>query len=111
MVNSTQLAVFDLTPKTPAVVLLVMEANFRGNSLLKLSEKLMGLLRLQSSGNSPPNYLLMRSPIFFSKKRVVRFWIQILLVLALVRIAVVPSALYGNPLGEQVVGGAAGFSR
>jgi len=100
-----------LTPKTPAVVLLVMEANFRGNSLLKLSEKLMGLLRLQSSGNSPPNYLLMRSPIFFSKKRVVRFWIQILLVLALVRIAVVPSALYGNPLGEQVVGGAAGFSR
>jgi filamentous hemagglutinin family protein len=53
----------------------------------------------------------MRSPIFFSKKRVVRFWIQILLVLALVRIAVVPSALYGNPLGEQVVGGAAGFSR
>jgi len=29
----------------------------------------------------------------------------------LVRIAVVPSALYGNPLGEQVVGGAAGFSR
>ena len=100
-----------MTPKTPAVVLLVMEANHRGNSLLKLREKLMGLLRLQSSGNSPPNYLLMRSPIFFSKKRVVRFWIQILLVLALVRIAVVPSALYGNPLGEQVVGGAAGFSR
>lgn len=102
---------FDLTPKTPAVVLLLMWANYRGNSLLKLSGKLMGLLRLKSSGNSPPQYLLMRSPIFFSKKRAVRFWIQILLVLALVRIAVVPPALYGNPLGEQVVGGAAGFSR
>ena len=40
-----------------------------------------------------------------------RFWIQIVLVLALVRIAVVPSALYANPTGEQVVGGAAGFNR
>jgi filamentous hemagglutinin family protein len=33
------------------------------------------------------------------------------LVSALVRIAVVPSALYANPTGEQVVGGAAGFNR
>jgi len=31
--------------------------------------------------------------------------------LALVRIALVPSALYANPTGEQVVGGAAGFNR
>jgi filamentous hemagglutinin family protein len=53
----------------------------------------------------------MKSPIFFSKGRTVRFWIQIVLVLALVRIAVVPSALYANPTGEQVVGGAAGFNR
>ena len=34
-----------------------------------------------------------------------------MLVLALVRIALVPSALYANPSGEQVVGGAAGFNR
>jgi filamentous hemagglutinin family protein len=53
----------------------------------------------------------MKSPIFFSKRRTVRFWIQIVLFLALVRIAVVPSALYANPTGEQVVGGAAGFNR
>ncbi len=53
----------------------------------------------------------MKSPIFFSKGRTVRFWIQIVLVLALVRIALVPSALYANPTGEQVVGGAAGFNR
>ncbi|NBT48465.1 MAG: filamentous hemagglutinin N-terminal domain-containing protein, partial [Actinobacteria bacterium] len=55
--------------------------------------------------------LLMKSPIFFSKGRTVRFWIQIVLVLALVRIALVPSALYANPAGEQVVGGAAAFNR
>jgi filamentous hemagglutinin family protein len=56
-------------------------------------------------------YLLMKSPIFFSKGRTVRFWIQIVLVLALLRIALVPSALYANPTGEQVVGGVAGFNR
>lgn len=60
--------------------------------------------------STPKNCLLMKSPIF-SKGRSVRFWIQILLVLALVRIAIVPSALYANPTGEQVVGGAAGFNR
>ncbi|NBT47271.1 MAG: filamentous hemagglutinin N-terminal domain-containing protein, partial [Actinobacteria bacterium] len=53
----------------------------------------------------------MKSPVFFSRGRTVRFWIQILLVLALVRIALVPSALYANPTGEQVVGGVAGFNR
>jgi filamentous hemagglutinin family protein len=53
----------------------------------------------------------MKSPIFFSKGRTVRFWIQIVLVLALVQIALVPSALYANPTGEQVVGGVAGFNR
>ena len=53
----------------------------------------------------------MKSPIFFSKGRTVRFWIQIVLVLALVRIALLPSALYANPTGEQVVGGLAGFNR
>jgi filamentous hemagglutinin family protein len=53
----------------------------------------------------------MKSPLFFSKGRTVRFWIQMVLVSALVRIAVVPSALYANPTGEQVVGGAAGFNR
>jgi len=53
----------------------------------------------------------MKSPIFFSKGRTVRFWIQVVLVLALVQIAVIPSALYANPTGEQVVGGAAGFNR
>jgi filamentous hemagglutinin family protein len=53
----------------------------------------------------------MKSPIFFTRGKTVRFWIQVLLVLALVQIAVMPSALYANPTGEAVVGGAAGFNR
>ncbi|NDB96365.1 MAG: filamentous hemagglutinin N-terminal domain-containing protein, partial [Verrucomicrobia bacterium] len=53
----------------------------------------------------------MKSPVFFSRGRTIRFWIQILLLLGLVRIALVPSALYANPAGEQVVGGAATFNR
>jgi filamentous hemagglutinin family protein len=53
----------------------------------------------------------MKSPIFFTRGKAVRFWIQVLLVLALVQIAVMPSALYANPTGEAVVGGAAGFNR
>ena len=53
----------------------------------------------------------MKSPVFFSRGRTIRFWIQILLLLALVRIALVPSALYANPAGEQVVGGSATFNR
>ena len=53
----------------------------------------------------------MKSPIFFSKNRGVRFWVQALLIVALWRIVLLPPALYANPTGEQVVGGAAGFSR
>ena len=71
----------------------------------------MGFSLLKSWLRTPQKFLLIRSPIFFSKGRTVRFWIQIPLVLALVRIAIVPSALYGNPTGEQVVGGVASFNR
>lgn len=53
----------------------------------------------------------MKSPIFFSRGKTVRFWIQILLLSALVQIAIMPSALYANPQGEVVVGGVAGFNR
>ena len=67
------------------------------------------LFKMRAGRTQTP--LLMKSPIFFSKGRTVRFWIQIVLVLALLRIAFVPSALYANPSGEQVVGGMAGFNR
>jgi trimeric autotransporter adhesin len=53
----------------------------------------------------------MKSPIFFSKNRGIRFWVQALLIVALSRIVLLPPALYANPTGEQVVGGVAGFNR
>ena len=53
----------------------------------------------------------MKSPIFFSKNKGVRFWVQALLIVALWRIVLLPPALYANPAGEQVVGGVAGFNR
>lgn len=102
---------FHLTRRTPPVVLLNMGPNHRGIAHQVFRGRGMGFPPLKLGVISPPKCLLMRSPIFFSKGRSVRFWIQILLVLALVRIAIVPSALYANPTGEQVVGGAATFNR
>jgi filamentous hemagglutinin family protein len=55
--------------------------------------------------------LLMKSPFFFAKNRKVRVWVQILLVGAMWRLIVLPPALYANPQGEVVVGGAAAFNR
>jgi filamentous hemagglutinin family protein len=88
-----------------------MGTRYRGIALRVFGAwgKCLPLFKIEVS--RPKKSLLMKSPIFFSKGRTVRFWIQIVLVLALVRIAVVPSALYANPTGEQVVGGAAGFNR
>ena len=88
-----------------------MGAKNRGIAHQVFRARGMGFPLLKFGVSSPQKCLLMRSPIFFSKGRSVRFWIQILLVLALVRIAIVPSALYANPTGEQVVGGAATFNR
>ena len=102
---------FHLTRRTPPVVILNMGQKHRGIAHQVFRGRGMGFPPLKLGVISPPKCLLMRSPIFFSKGRSVRFWIQILLVLALVRIAIVPSALYANPSGEQVVGGAATFNR
>ena len=88
-----------------------MGSNNRGIALKGLGAWGMGFPLSKLGVSRPQQCLLMKSPIFFSKGRSVRFWIQILLVLSLVRIAIVPSALYGNPTGEQVVGGAAMFNR
>ena len=88
-----------------------MGANNRGIALKVFGPWGTGFPLSKLGVSSPQKCLLMKSPIFFSKGRSVRFWIQILLVLALVRIAIVPSALYANPTGEQVVGGAATFNR
>ena len=88
-----------------------MGTRYRGIALQAFGTSRTGFPPLKMGLSTPRKRLLMKSPIFFSKGRTVRFWIQIVLVLALVRIALVPSALYANPSGEQVVGGAAGFNR
>ena len=88
-----------------------MGAYNRGIALKVFGVWGMGFPLSKLGVSRPQQCLLMKSPIFFSKGRTVRFWIQIVLVLALVRIALVPSALYANPTGEQVVGGAAAFNR
>jgi filamentous hemagglutinin family protein len=103
--------VFPLTRKTLRVVLLNMGTRYRGVALQVFGPWGTGFPLLKMGVSTPQKCLLMKSPIFFSKGRAVRFWIQIVLVLALVRIALVPSALYANPTGEQVVGGVAGFNR
>ncbi|CAM8634711.1 Filamentous haemagglutinin, N-terminal [Candidatus Methylacidiphilaceae bacterium] len=111
LTKSTQGAVFPLTRKTLRVVLLNMGTRYRGIALQVFGAWRLGFPLLKMGVSTPKNYLLMKSPIFFSRGRTVRFWVQIVLVLALVRIALVPSALYANPAGEQVVGGLAGFNR
>jgi filamentous hemagglutinin family protein len=88
-----------------------MGTRYRGIALQVFGAWGKSIPLLKMGVATPQKCLLMKSPIFFSKGRTVRFWIQIMLVLALVRIALVPSALYANPSGEQVVGGAAGFNR
>jgi len=88
-----------------------MGTRYRGIALQVFGAWGKSIPLLKMGVGTPQKCLLMKSPIFFSKGRTVRFWIQIVLVLALVRIALVPSALYANPSGEQVVGGAAGFNR
>ena len=102
---------FPLTQKTLRVVLLNMGTKYSGIALQAFGAWSTEFPLLKMGLSTPQKCLLMKSPIFFSKGRTVRFWIQIVLVLALVRIALLPSALYANPTGEQVVGGAAGFNR
>jgi len=111
LTKSTQRAVFPLTRKTLRVVLMNMGTRYRGIALQVFGHWWTGFPLVKMGVSAPKKCLLMKSPIFFSKGRTVRFWIQIVLVLSLVRIALVPSALYANPTGEQVVGGAAGFNR
>jgi filamentous hemagglutinin family protein len=103
--------VFPLTHKTLRVVLLNMGTRYRGVARQVFGRWGTGFPLFKMGVSTPQKCLLMKSPIFFSKGRTIRFWIQIVLVLALVRIALVPSALYANPTGEQVVGGVAGFNR
>jgi len=88
-----------------------MGTRYRGIALQVFGALGTAFPLLKMRAGRPQTPLLMKSPIFFSKGRAVRFWIQIVLVLALLRIAFVPPALYANPNGEQVVGGAAGFHR
>jgi len=103
--------VFYLTLWTLPVVLKCMGTIHGGMTFLLTTAWSMLATKMVPKVASSKKCLLMKSPIFFSKGRTVRFWIQIVLVLALVRIALVPPALYANPTGEQVVGGAAGFNR
>ena len=88
-----------------------MGTRYRGVALQVFGPWGLGFSLSKMGVSTPQQCLLMKSPIFFSKGRTVRFWIQVVLVLALLRIALVPSALYANPTGEQVVGGVAGFNR